>query len=102
MAAPRAEARAASGDRVHPWNNLLMRYAMLGAAGQLGRDLCPRLDGEVIPLTRAQADLTQPDALRAALTDLRPDVVVNCAAYNFVDRAESEPEVAFAANAWGV
>jgi dTDP-4-dehydrorhamnose reductase len=79
-----------------------MRYAVLGSAGQLGRDLCPRLAGEVVPLTRERADLTNPDLLRATLTELRPDVVVNCAAYNFVDRAEAEPEAAFAVNAWGV
>src|SRR5258708_511245 len=79
-----------------------MKYAVLGAAGQLGRDLCPRLPGDVIPLDRARADLTQPEKLRNTLTDLRPDVVVNCAAYNFVDQAESEPEAAFAVNTWGV
>ncbi|HYV39173.1 MAG TPA: dTDP-4-dehydrorhamnose reductase [Gemmataceae bacterium] len=79
-----------------------MKYAVLGAAGQLGRDLCPRLGGDVTPLTRAQADLTKPHTLRETLTALRPDVVVNCAAYNFVDRAESEPEAAMAANGWGV
>jgi dTDP-4-dehydrorhamnose reductase len=79
-----------------------MRIAILGALGQLGRDLCPQLTGEVHPLSRQQADLTRPQDLRQALTDLRPDVVVNCAAYNFVDRAESEPEAAFAVNAWGV
>jgi dTDP-4-dehydrorhamnose reductase len=79
-----------------------MRYAVLGALGQLGRDLCPRLAGEVIALTRERADLTRPETVRATLTELRPDVVVNCAAYNFVDRAESEPEAAFAVNAWGV
>jgi dTDP-4-dehydrorhamnose reductase len=55
-----------------------------------------------VALTRAQADLTRPDTLRAALAEIRPDVVVNCAAYNFVDRAEAEPEAAFAVNAWGV
>src|SRR5262249_45799793 len=71
-------------------------------AGQLGRDLCPRLAGEVIPLDRSQADLTNPGLLRATLRGLRPDVVVNCAAYNFVDKAESEPDAAFAVNAWGV
>jgi dTDP-4-dehydrorhamnose reductase len=79
-----------------------MRFAVLGSAGQLGRDLCPRLPGDVVSLTRAEADLTRPDALRQALAAARPDVVVNCAAYNFVDKAESEPEAAFAVNAWGV
>jgi dTDP-4-dehydrorhamnose reductase len=79
-----------------------VKYAVLGAAGQLGRDLCPRLSGDVVPLTRAQADLTQPDTVRTALTGLRPDVVVNCAAYNFVDKAESEPPAAVAVNAWAV
>jgi dTDP-4-dehydrorhamnose reductase len=79
-----------------------MRYAVLGAAGQLGRDLCPRLGGEVLALNRDRADLTRPDTLRDALQQWRPDVVVNCAAYNFVDRAESEPAAAFAVNTWGV
>src|SRR5262249_41359675 len=35
------------------------------------------------------------------IADVRPDVVINCAAYNFVDKAESEPEAAFAVNAFG-
>ena len=79
-----------------------MNYAVLGSAGQLGRDLCPRLSGEVVRLTRQQIDLTRPDTIRPVLTDLRPDVVINCAAYNFVDKAENEPDAAFAVNAWGV
>jgi dTDP-4-dehydrorhamnose reductase len=79
-----------------------VRYAVLGATGQLGRDLCPRLSGEVLALGRDRADLTKPEALRAALDEVGPDVVVNCAAYNFVDKAESEPPAAFAVNAWGV
>lgn len=79
-----------------------MRYAVLGAAGQLGSDLCPRLPGEVMALTRAHLDLSRPQTLPATLAELRPDVVINCAAYNFVDRAEDEPELAFSVNAWGV
>jgi dTDP-4-dehydrorhamnose reductase len=79
-----------------------LKYAVLGAAGQLGRDLCPRLAGEVVPLARTHIDLTRPESLRSTLSGLAPDVVVNCAAYNLVDRAESEPEAAFAVNAWGV
>jgi dTDP-4-dehydrorhamnose reductase len=79
-----------------------MKTVVLGSAGQLGRDLCPRLTGEVVPLTRAQIDLAKPEGIRPALEALRPDIVVNCAAYNFVDKAETEPEAAFATNAWGV
>ena len=81
-----------------------MKIAVLGAAGQLGRDLCPRLSalGEVVPLSRAEIDLARPDAIAAVVADLRPDVFVNCAAYNLVDKAETEPESAFAVNAWGV
>jgi dTDP-4-dehydrorhamnose reductase len=79
-----------------------MRTVVLGAPGQLGRDQCPRLTGEVIPLGRADVDLTDTTRLRETLTGLRPDVVVNCAAYNFVDRAESEAPGAFAVNAWAV
>ncbi|HET6575859.1 MAG TPA: dTDP-4-dehydrorhamnose reductase [Fimbriiglobus sp.] len=79
-----------------------MTIAVLGANGQLGRDLCPRLTGEVVPLSRAEIDLDWPDTIKSCLATLRPDVVVNCAAYNFVDKAESEPEAAFRSNAWGV
>jgi dTDP-4-dehydrorhamnose reductase len=79
-----------------------MRTAVLGAPGQLGRDLCPRLGGEVLPLGRADADLTDPTRLRELLERLRPDVVVNCAAYNYVDKAESEPAAALAINALAV
>jgi dTDP-4-dehydrorhamnose reductase len=82
-----------------------MRYAVLGAAGQLGRDLCPRLPGEVIPLSRIGSpavDLARPETLIAIFDNVRAEVVINCAAYNFVDRAETEPQEAFAVNAWGV
>jgi dTDP-4-dehydrorhamnose reductase len=79
-----------------------MRYAVLGSMGQLGRDLCPRLQGEVSALTRQQAELTSSQSLHATLNSLRPDFVINCAAYNQVDAAESEPARAFAVNAWAV
>jgi dTDP-4-dehydrorhamnose reductase len=78
-----------------------MSIAILGSGGQLGRDLCSLLTN-VTPLTRADADLTNPPTVAAVLTSLRPQVVINCAAYNFVDKAEAEPEAAFAVNAWAV
>ena len=79
-----------------------MRTAILGARGQLGRELCAVLPRDVVPLGRPEADLTRPAELAEVLRGLRPDVVINCAAYNFVDRAEDEPAVAFAVNADGV
>jgi dTDP-4-dehydrorhamnose reductase len=79
-----------------------MRIAVLGAQGQLGRDLTPRLTGEVIAVPRADGDLARPDVLRASLVGLKPDVVVNCAAYNFVDKAETEPDAALKVNGDGV
>ncbi|MCZ2340630.1 MAG: dTDP-4-dehydrorhamnose reductase [Bacteroidales bacterium] len=79
-----------------------MKIAVLGAQGQLGRDLVPRLPGKILPLTRAELNLDQPETLAAVLADLRPDLLINTAAYNFVDKAEQEPEAAFRVNAWGV
>lgn len=78
-----------------------MKWVVLGASGQLGRDLCPRLPGEVLGLDRSQLDLSRPEML-AVLHQLHPDIVVNCAAYNFVDRAEAEPGEALAVNTIGV
>jgi dTDP-4-dehydrorhamnose reductase len=79
-----------------------LKHVVLGAAGQLGRELTKRMPGEVVGLTRDRADLTRRGALPAVIAEFDPDVVVNCTAYNLVDRAESEPEAAFAVNAWGV
>ncbi len=81
-----------------------MKIAVLGAAGQLGRDLCPRLAalGDVVPLSRTDIDLARPETIGPAVAAHRPDVFVNCAAYNLVDKAEAEPDAAFAVNDFGV
>jgi dTDP-4-dehydrorhamnose reductase len=80
----------------------MAKYLLLGAKGQLGHDLAPRLHGEVIAVGREQIDLAEPESISTSLQQIEPDFVINCAAYNFVDRAESEPENAFAVNAFGV
>lgn len=79
------------------------RILLLGAAGQLGWELRRTLAplGEVTALGRAEADLADPSALREHVRALRPRLVVNAAAYTAVDRAEAEPELAFAVNASG-
>ncbi|MGN2636185.1 dTDP-4-dehydrorhamnose reductase [Nocardia takedensis] len=69
-----------------------------GAGGQLGEELL-RLAPDARGYTRAQLDITDADAVRSVLTP--GAVVLNCAAYTAVDRAESEPEAAFAINAAG-
>jgi dTDP-4-dehydrorhamnose reductase len=80
---------------------MAMKTAIVGARGQLGQDLCRALSGAVVTLDRPDVDLKRPETLAAALGAHRPDMVVNCAAYNFVDRAEDEPRETFAVNALG-
>jgi dTDP-4-dehydrorhamnose reductase len=53
-------------------------------------------------MPRDALDLARPETIAPALEGLHPRGVINCAAYNHVDRAESEPEAAFAVNAFGV
>lgn len=74
---------------------------VLGAAGQLGRELLTALadDWRVIPFTRATCDLTDLGTLRRLLREASPSLIVNAAAYNAVDRAETEPEAARSVNA---
>lgn len=73
-----------------------------GAQGQVGRELVARAAGRrVVGLGREALDITDPASVRQALADFRPALVVNAAAYTAVDRAESEPAMAFAVNADG-
>ncbi len=73
---------------------------MLGAGGQLGSDLARLVPGAVA-MTREQLSVTDAAGVRAALERHRPEVVFNCAAYNPVDRAETEPERALSVNSDG-
>lgn len=54
--------------------------------------------GELIALGRDELDLSRPEALRDTIRRLRPDLIVNAAAYTAVDKAESEPQLAMAVN----
>jgi dTDP-4-dehydrorhamnose reductase len=78
-----------------------MTLAIYGAAGQLGRELL-RFSPTAIGLTRADGDLHDRNSLFAVLRHHAPKVLINCAAYNLVDRAEDEPDAAFRTNASGV
>ncbi|MDT8449823.1 MAG: dTDP-4-dehydrorhamnose reductase [Wenzhouxiangellaceae bacterium] len=78
-----------------------MRILLTGCSGQLGRHLAPRLTrlGEVVQTDRAgggdfQCDLSDRRLLEKSLNRVRPDVVVNPAAWTAVDKAEDEPGMA--------
>ena len=73
---------------------------MLGAAGQLGAELT-RLIGQDSGVSREGVSVTDERAIDALLRDRRPAIVFNCAAYNAVDRAETESDLAYAVNADG-
>jgi dTDP-4-dehydrorhamnose reductase len=78
-----------------------MRVLLIGKRGQLGWELarCLGTLGELTALGSAELDLTRSDAIRETLRRLKPDVVVNAAAYTDVEGAETEPELAKSVNA---
>lgn len=77
-----------------------MRVLLLGAGGMLARDLVHQAPpgAALVPLTRRDVDATDDAAVSRAVADTRPGLIINCAAYTNVDRAEAEPEQAFAVN----
>ena len=82
----------------------MTRWLVTGAAGMLGRDLTDLLRArgeEFTPLARVDLDITDPAAVAKAVSLVKPDVVVNCAAWTAVDAAEEHEEAAFAINAGG-
>lgn len=77
-----------------------MKTLITGAQGQVGHALAAFLKGDsVVSLDRTQLDLADAAAVKRVVLDLRPEVLINAAAYTAVDKAESERELAFAVNA---
>jgi dTDP-4-dehydrorhamnose reductase len=70
-----------------------VRILLTGRTGQVGWELerCLRGLGELVATDRASLDLADADAIRRAVREANPDVIVNAAAYTAVDRAEREP-----------
>ena len=81
-----------------------MKALVTGAKGQLGRTVVRVLRDtyEVVGTARSDLDITDESAVRSAVRAAQPDVILNCAGYNKVDTAESEPDLALAINAFGV
>ncbi|MFZ2413573.1 MAG: sugar nucleotide-binding protein, partial [Candidatus Cryosericum sp.] len=80
-----------------------MRLFIAGADGQLGSDVVRLLSPTVEVTARVmdELDVTDRTALRREVEASHPDVVINCAAYTAVDRAETEQDAAYRVNVLG-
>lgn len=78
-----------------------MRIVLIGKNGQLGWELQRTLPvlGEVTALSRNDLDLSAPDTIQKTITELKPDLIINAAAYTEVDLAEAQPDLAMSINA---
>jgi len=78
-----------------------LKILITGKDGQLGWELQRSLAGlgDIVATGRQELDLSDPAGIRQLVRSIRPDVVLNTAAYNAVDRAESEHDIAFKVNA---
>jgi dTDP-4-dehydrorhamnose reductase len=84
-----------------PVNAIVGRVLVTGAAGRLGATIVDAFrDAQVIAHTRSSLDITDAAAVSGAVSAARPDVIINCAAFNDVDGAESAPLAALAVNAF--
>jgi dTDP-4-dehydrorhamnose reductase len=82
-----------------------VKALVTGAAGQVGIEVTRALGArghDVTATNRERLDITNRDAVGAAIDALRPEVIINAAAYTAVDAAEGDPDGAYAGNALGV
>lgn len=79
----------------------MKKVLLIGAKGQVGQELqvtLPQL-GEVISIGREELDLTNSEKIGQLIREIHPDYLVNAAAYTAVDKAETEPDLAYSINA---
>ncbi|MXW59769.1 MAG: dTDP-4-dehydrorhamnose reductase [Acidimicrobiia bacterium] len=82
-----------------------MKVLVTGATGQLGCDVAAQFTAsghEVIAASRSVVDISRREPVLGVVGSVRPDVLVNCAAYTAVDACETDAERAYEVNAWAV
>ena len=78
----------------------MRKILLTGVNGQVGHALKTKLGNyELIALSREQLDLTNAHDIKRVVREIKPNLIINPAAYTAVDKAESEPELAYAINA---
>ena len=79
----------------------MKKVLLIGAKGQVGQELQLTLPplGEVISIGREELDLTNSEKIGQLIREIHPDYLVNAAAYTAVDKAETEPDLAYSINA---
>ena len=77
-----------------------MKILLTGKNGQIGFELNKKLSvlGKVIATDREELDLTNLNAIKTFIDQIKPDIIINPAAYTAVDKAESEPDLAYQIN----
>jgi len=81
-----------------------MKILITGAKGQLGQEFVKKLQEEnkkFLALPRDKLDISNLKQVLQVFEEFKPDIVINCSAYNLVDRAEEEREIAYKTNAIG-
>ena len=82
-----------------------MKYLILGKNGQLGTEfirVLDKLDKNFLALSHKECDISNLNITLKIFENYKPDIVINCAAYNFVDKAETQYWDAYKTNAFGV
>jgi dTDP-4-dehydrorhamnose reductase len=80
----------------------LGRILLFGGGGQLGTEIRRLWQADIVSPSHAEVDITDAEAVEAAIQASQPSAVVNCAAFHNVERCEAEPQKALAANATAV
>src|SRR5438477_5008340 len=101
---------SSGGAKADPTANSVARVALIGGNGQLGSDIvrmwpqspAGQRGDELVSLTHAEFEVTDPNQVRSVLTGVGPSLVINTAAFHRVDDCEKQAAEAFQVNAIGV